>query len=65
MACTSDDPVVAREFEAIGCIAVMPPASLIGSGKGILNPWTLENVVGNASVPMTVDPGVDTPATPP
>src|SRR5512137_1890920 len=41
MVYTSDDPIAARELEAIGCVAVMPLASLIGSGMGILNPWNL------------------------
>ncbi len=38
MVYTSDDPIIARELEAIGCVAIMPLASLIGSGMGILNP---------------------------
>src|SRR4029453_7628706 len=41
MVYTSDDPIVARELEAIGCVAIMPLASLIGSGRGFLNPGTL------------------------
>src|SRR5512137_759848 len=41
MVYTSDDPIAARELEAIGCVAIMPLASLIGSGMGILNPWNL------------------------
>src|SRR6202011_1087148 len=39
MVYTSDDPIIARELEAVGCVAIMPLASLIGSGMGILNPW--------------------------
>ncbi len=42
MVYTSDDPIVARELEAIGCVAIMPLASLIGSAMGILNPWNLQ-----------------------
>lgn len=60
MAYTSDDPVVARELESIGCAAVMPLASLIGSGMGILNPHNLRIIVENAQVPVLVDAGVGT-----
>lgn len=60
MAYTSDDPVVARELEDLGCVAVMPLASLIGSGMGILNPWNLEIILSNANIPVIVDAGVGT-----
>ena len=60
MAYTSDDPVVARELENIGCVAVMPLASLIGSGMGILNPWNLDIIIQHANVPIIVDAGVGT-----
>ena len=60
MVYTSDDPIVAKELEAIGCVAVMPLASLIGSGMGILNPWNLEIIIGSAKVPVIVDAGVGT-----
>ncbi len=60
MAYTSDDPVVARELEAIGCAAVMPLASLIGSGMGIVNGWNLRIIIDNAGVPVIVDAGVGT-----
>lgn len=60
MAYTSDDPVVARKLEDLGCVAVMPLASLIGSGMGILNPWNLEIILSNATVPVIVDAGVGT-----
>jgi thiazole synthase len=60
MVYTSDDPIVARELEAIGCVAIMPLASLIGSGMGILNPWNLRLVVEQAKVPVIVDAGVGT-----
>ncbi len=60
MVYTSDDPIVARELEAIGCVAVMPLASLIGSGMGILNPWNLQLIVEKATVPVVVDAGVGT-----
>ena len=45
MVYTSDDPIAARELEAIGCVAIMPLASLIGSGMGILNPWNLKLII--------------------
>jgi thiazole synthase len=60
MVYTSDDPIVARELEAVGCVAVMPLASLIGSGMGILNPWNLKIIVEQAKVPVLVDAGVGT-----
>src|SRR6266581_5836367 len=46
MVYTSDDPIVAKKLEDIGCIAIMPLASLIGSGMGILNPWNLQLIIG-------------------
>lgn len=60
MAYTSDDPVAARQLEEMGCVAVMPLASLIGSGMGILNPWNLQIIIDNANVPVIVDAGVGT-----
>jgi len=60
MVYTSDDPIVARRLEDIGCVAIMPLASLIGSGMGILNPWNLELIIGAAKVPVVVDAGVGT-----
>lgn len=60
MVYTSDDPVIALQLEAIGCVAVMPLASLIGSGMGILNPWNLQIIIDNAKVPVLVDAGVGT-----
>lgn len=56
----SDDPIIARQLEEIGCCAVMPLASLIGSGMGILNPWNLQIIIENAKVPVLVDAGVGT-----
>lgn len=56
----SDDPIMARELEQIGCVAVMPLASLIGSGMGILNPWNLRIILDQAKVPVIVDAGVGT-----
>lgn len=60
MVYTSDDPIIAKQLEEIGCIAVMPLASLIGSGMGILNPWNLQIIIENAKVPVVVDAGVGT-----
>ena len=56
----SDDPIQARVLESMGCVAVMPLASLIGSGMGILNPWNLQLIIEQASVPVLVDAGVGT-----
>jgi thiazole synthase len=56
----SDDPVQARILQEIGCVAVMPLASLIGSGMGILNPWNLGLIIELARVPVLVDAGVGT-----
>lgn len=60
MVYTSDDPIVARELENIGCCAIMPLASLIGSGMGILNPWNLRLIIEQSKVPVIVDAGVGT-----
>ncbi len=60
MVYTSDDPIIARQLEDIGCVAIMPLASLIGSGMGILNPWNLQIIIENAKVPVLVDAGVGT-----
>ncbi len=56
----SDDPIQARILESIGCVAIMPLASLIGSGMGILNPWNLKLIIEQAKVPVLVDAGVGT-----
>jgi thiazole synthase len=60
MVYTSDDPIIAKRLEEIGCVAVMPLASLIGSGMGILNPWNLQIIIEAATVPVLVDAGVGT-----
>ena len=56
----SDDPIQAQMLEGLGCVAIMPLASLIGSGMGILNPWNLQLVIEKAKVPVIVDAGVGT-----
>ncbi len=56
----ADDPIQAKMLEDIGCVAVMPLASLIGSGMGILNPWNLQIILDRVSVPVLVDAGIGT-----
>lgn len=60
MAYTNDDPLIARDLEALGCVAVMPLAAPIGSGLGIQNPLNIELIVQHAKVPILVDAGVGT-----
>jgi len=60
MVYTSDDPVIARRLEALGCVAVMPLAAPIGSGLGIQNRYNILEIVENAKVPVLVDAGVGT-----
>ncbi|MDE2309510.1 MAG: thiazole synthase, partial [Betaproteobacteria bacterium] len=54
MVYTSDDPIIAKQLEDIGCVAIMPLASLIGSGMGILNPWNLQLIMERVQVPVIV-----------
>ena len=60
MVYTNDDPVAARAFEELGCVAVMPLAAPIGSGLGIRNPYNILTITDNATVPVIVDAGVGT-----
>lgn len=60
MVYTSDDPVVAKELESIGCCAIMPLGAPIGSGLGIQNRLNIEFIVENAKVPVLIDAGVGT-----
>jgi thiazole synthase len=60
MVYTNDDPIIAKRFEDMGCIAVMPLAAPIGSGLGIRNPYNILTIVENATVPILVDAGVGT-----
>jgi thiazole synthase len=60
MVYTSDDPILARKLEEIGCVAVMPLAAPIGSGLGIQNRYNLLEIIENAKVPIIVDAGVGT-----
>jgi thiazole synthase len=56
----SDDPIQAKMLEDAGCVAIMPLASLIGSGMGILNPWQVQLVIDAVTLPVIVDAGVGT-----
>jgi thiazole synthase len=60
MVYTSDDPIIAKQLEDIGCVAIMPLAAPIGSGLGIQNKWSLLEIIENAKVPVLVDAGVGT-----
>ena len=60
MVYTTDDPVVAKELEKIGCECIMPLGSAIGSGLGIINEFNIREIVENADVPIIVDAGVGT-----
>ncbi|TVQ71788.1 MAG: thiazole synthase [Chromatiaceae bacterium] len=60
MVYTSDDPILAKRLEEIGCVAVMPLAAPIGSGLGIQNRYNVLEIVENAQVPILVDAGVGT-----
>jgi thiazole synthase len=60
MVYTNDDPIVAKQLEEMGCVAVMPLGSLIGSGLGILNPHNIRIIMESANVPILVDAGVGT-----
>jgi thiazole synthase len=60
MVYTSDDPILCKQLENIGCVAVMPLAAPIGSGLGIQNKWNLIEIIENAKVPIIVDAGVGT-----
>lgn len=57
---TNDDPVLASRLADLGCAAVMPLGSPIGSGMGVLNPWSIEAVVAAVDVPVVLDAGVGT-----
>ncbi len=60
MVYTNDDPIIAKRFEEMGCVAVMPLAAPIGSGLGIRNPYNILTIIENAKVPILVDAGVGT-----
>lgn len=60
MVYTNDDPVIAKQLEDMGCVAVMPLAAPIGSGLGIQNPYNIMTIIENANVPIIVDAGVGT-----
>ena len=60
MVYTSDDPILAKRLEEMGCVAVMPLAAPIGSGLGVCNPYNIRLILENAKVPILVDAGVGT-----
>lgn len=60
MVYTNDDPVIAKQLENMGCVAIMPLAAPIGSGLGIRNPYNITTIVENTQVPVLVDAGVGT-----
>jgi thiazole synthase len=60
MVYTSDDPILAKRLEELGCCAVMPLAAPIGSGLGVQNPYNILTIVENANVPILIDAGVGT-----
>lgn len=60
MVYTSDDPIIAKQLEEIGCVSVMPLAAPIGSGLGVQNKYNLMTIIENAGVPVIVDAGVGT-----
>ncbi|HBX27559.1 MAG TPA: thiazole synthase [Gammaproteobacteria bacterium] len=60
MVYTSDDPLIATELEAIGCVAVMPLGAPIGSGLGLQNSYNIREILDNLKVPVIVDAGVGT-----
>jgi len=60
MVYTSDDPLIAKRLEELGCVAVMPLGAPIGSGLGIRNPYNIRMILENATVPIIVDAGVGT-----
>ncbi len=60
MVYTTDDPIIAKELENIGCECIMPLGSAIGSGLGIINEYNIKEIIENATVPVIVDAGVGT-----
>lgn len=60
MVYTTDDPIIAKRLEEIGCVAVMPLGAPIGSGLGIRNPYNILTIIENAGVPILIDAGVGT-----
>ena len=60
LAYTNADPILAKQLEEVGCSAIMPLASPIGSGKGLLNPFNLSIIIENSSIPVIIDAGIGT-----
>ncbi len=62
MVYTSDDPIVAKRLEEVGCVAVMPLGNPIGSGRGLANPFNIRVIVERAQIPIVVDAGIGAPS---
>jgi len=60
LAYTNTDPILAKHLEEVGCSAIMPLGSPIGSGKGLQNPFNLSIIINNAKVPIIIDAGIGT-----
>ena len=60
MVYTTDDPLIAMELERIGCVAIMPLGAPIGSGLGLQNPYNIQEIIQQLSVPVIVDAGIGT-----
>jgi thiazole synthase len=59
---TSDDVLLAKRLEEVGCHAIMPGASPIGSGQGIINPLNLSFIIEQTNLPVIIDAGIGTPS---
>lgn len=60
LAYTNNDPIIAKELEDIGCAAIMPLGSPIGSGQGLQNPFNLSIIIKNSKIPVIIDAGIGT-----
>lgn len=60
LAYTNTDPILAKQLEEVGCVAVMPLGSPIGSGQGIQNPFNLSIIIQNSNIPIIIDAGIGT-----
>lgn len=60
LAYTNADPIIAKQLEEVGCVAVMPLGSPIGSGQGIQNPFNLSIIINNSKIPIIIDAGIGT-----
>ena len=60
LAYTNTDPMLAKQLEEVGCAAVMPLGSPIGSGQGLQNPFNLSLIINNSNIPIVIDAGIGT-----